>query len=92
MTPSELRRLKSGTIYRVEIKGMRRKVRRIFKWVEERFDDLSCGVFSARVVGPVSVSWNAKTKSLSMQGRHLPTSEVSVPHYDIVSCETEGHQ
>ena len=89
MTPSELRRLKSGTIYRVEIKGMRRKVRRIFKWIEARFGDLPCGVFSARVVGRVTVSFNPKTRSLSMTGQHLPQREVSVPHYDIASCEKE---
>lgn len=77
--------LERGKAYRVKIKGQRNTVRRIFKYAERRFGDLQCFVFTSRVDAVVSATVDGD--ALTLRGKRLPSSEVSVPHYDLESCE-----
>ena len=79
--------LKNGHVVLVKIKGQRNIMRRVFKWTEKRFGEITCYVFTAPVRRGVRVTWNAAESSLSISGPRVPASEVSVPHYDIEICE-----
>ena len=80
--------LTPGTIYRVKIKGQSRAPRRVFKWTEKRPTfGMKCFVFTAPVAADFRASWDPRAKSLTLSGKRVPRSEVSVPHYDLESCE-----
>jgi hypothetical protein len=80
--------LKPATRYRVKIKGQARAFVRIFKWSEKRRTfGMKCFVFTAPVAADVVATWNAAKESLTLSGKRVPRSEVSVPHYDLLSCE-----
>jgi hypothetical protein len=64
-----------------------RKVRRIFKGLEKRFGAIPCAIFTAKVDKATSASYNKETCTLTISGKRLPISEVSIPHYDIVVAE-----
>lgn len=72
--------------YRVQIAGQRRVTRRIFKWAEQRFGEIPCFVFTAPVSAAVQAQWNPDTQELRLHGPRLPQSEVSVPHYDLLTA------
>lgn len=78
--------LTPGTHYRVQIAGQRRVTRRIFKWAEQRFGEIPCFVFTAPVSAAVRATWNPDTQELSLTGPRAPRSEVSVPHYDLLTA------
>lgn len=67
--------------------GATRKVRRIFKGVEKRFGEISCAVFTSKVNKTASASFNTETSVLSIRGARVPRSEVSIPHYDLITAE-----
>ncbi len=85
MSPSILKTLNPGMPYRVRIKGGRRSIR-IFKWSETRQPfGILCAVFTSRVQGPLQVTV-VDRRTLRFSGRHIPVSELSVPHYDLIEC------
>ena len=63
------------------------RARRIFKWHEKRFGDIPCCVFTSRANPDVRGEWNPLKKSLTLTGRRLPTSEISIPFYDLESVD-----
>jgi len=83
MNTTDLSMLRSGTRYRVKIVGHQRSAIRIFKWLETRLASIPCAVFTSPVKPDVSAAWDPEKKTLSLSGKKLPASEVSVPHYDI---------
>ncbi len=79
--------LRNGARYRVKMSGRKRSAIRIFKWTEKRFRSIRCFVFTAPVSAAVTAEWNQGEKSLFLRGPKIPRSEVSVPYYDLISCE-----
>ena len=76
-----------GTICNVLIKGQRNIRRRVFKWPEMRFGEIRCYLFSAPCARDVRAEYDPHEKSLTISGKRVPASEVSVPHYDLLLCE-----
>ncbi len=76
--------LQSGKTYLVKIRDGR-TVRRIFKWRETRFGRIPCYVFTSKLVGDIKGAYNPATKELTLSGKRIPVSEVSVPAYDLTS-------
>jgi hypothetical protein len=64
-----------------------RKVRRIFKGMEKRFGEIACAVFTSKVDKGTSASFDKETSTLTIRGKRVPHSEVSIPHYDIATAE-----
>lgn len=64
-----------------------RAILRIFKGMERRFGEIPCAVFTSRIDPSTTATYDAETKTLSLSGKRIPQSEMSVPHYDIVSAE-----
>lgn len=64
-----------------------RNVRRIFKGMETRHGAIPCAVFSSRVGPNTSAVYDEESKTLAFRGLHIPQSEVSIPHYDLVAVE-----
>ena len=84
--------LQPGRRYLVLHRGGQRPVRRIFKWIERRFGSLPCQVFTSQVTSEVQATWIAKTKTLRLRGLKLPSSELSIPDYDLIECKLDGGQ
>lgn len=83
----QIKNLQPGKTYHVKIRGGR-TVRRIFKWRETRLGCIPCFVFTSRLSGEVRGSYNPSSKELTLSGKRIPASEVSVPAYDLLSiCE-----
>ncbi len=88
-------KLLSGVAYLVKMTGESRASRRIFKWKEKRVFPagkgaplmIPCFVFTTRVAASVCGSWDAAKKELSLTGRRVPSREVSIPFYDVISCQ-----
>ncbi|KKN59790.1 hypothetical protein LCGC14_0538800 [marine sediment metagenome] len=59
------------------------KATRIFKWTENRFGSILCFVFTSRVNKDVVASFANDT--LTISGRRIPSSELSIPIYDLIS-------
>lgn len=49
MTTGKLNSLIPGQHYITRIRGQQRRVRRAFKWTENRFGDIACAVFASRI-------------------------------------------
>lgn len=75
--------LEPGKRYRVRMRGQRVAVQRIYKWPELRFGDIPCHVFTAKVAPDVSATWDQATQTLELSGKQVPSSEVSIPEYDL---------
>ena len=58
---------------------------RIFKWMETRFGDIPCFVFTSRVDKSVSAEFSDNT--LRMAGKRLPAQEISIPIYDLITIQ-----
>ena len=63
------------------------KVLRIFKGMEARLGEIPCAVFTSRVDRNTSGSYDPEKRTLTLSGKRLPRSELSIPHYDIMSAE-----
>jgi hypothetical protein len=63
------------------------RVLRIFKGMEQRFGDIPCAIFTAKVTRGTTATYDEATKTLTISGKRVPRSEVSVPHYDIMTAE-----
>lgn len=79
----QFKSMQPGKTYHVKIRGGR-TVKRIFKYTEKRYDSILCYVFTSRLFGEVKGSYNHATKELTLSGKHVPLSEVSVPEYDLI--------
>ena len=64
-----------------------RKVRRIFKGMESRFGGILCAVFTSQVDKSTSATYDKESATLTLSGKRLPQSEVSIPHFDLASAE-----
>lgn len=64
-----------------------RKVRRIFKGMENRFGGIPCAVFTRPVDKTISATYDKASSTLTFRGSRVPQSEVSIPHYDLASAE-----
>jgi hypothetical protein len=87
MKLSQIPDLKNGQVCLVGIRGQNRIMRRVFKWREKRFGAIECLIFSAPIRRNVRVKWDAVKRSLTIAGPRVPSSEISVPHYDLQICE-----
>lgn len=76
-------KLQPGSAYYIKIRGGR-TVKRIFKHTEKRFGDIICYVFTSRLSGEVRGSYNPATEEITLSGKRVPLSEVSVPEYDLI--------
>jgi hypothetical protein len=65
-----------------------RKTRRIFKGLESRFGTVPCAVFTTRVGPATSATYDEVTGMLSISGKRVPRSEVSIPHYNLETVES----
>ncbi len=84
--------LQRGTIYKVthvDIDGSRHKVRRVYYGNEERFNAIPCFVFSSRLTRQTTVSCDPISNKLTMSGKTVPKSEMSIPGYCIKEIEKE---
>lgn len=76
-----------GAVYRVQYASQPKKVLRIFTGTEKRYSDMKilCYCFTSKVskdtVGGV------RNGNVFIRGKTIPTSEVSIPHYDLISAE-----
>lgn len=77
--------LESGKKYRVKHKGGKSTLR-VFKWTEKRFGEILCYVFTSRVSPDLSAQLNAVTGEISLSGRKVPVTEISIPHYELVEA------
>ena len=75
--------LQPGKTYEVKIKGGR-TAKRIFKYTEKRFGFVTCHVFTSKITGEVTASYDQATETLTLSGKQLPTSEISIPEYDLL--------
>ncbi len=90
LTPGQHYNVKVRNLVDLNTQKVGRSVRRIFKRTETRFRSIPCYVFTSKVSPRLTATWHEDTKtlSLSLVGRgYFPASELSVPEYDIVSCE-----
>ena len=55
---------------------------RLYKWHEVRFGDILCFVFTSRVNKDVEASFS--DNKITMRGKRLPMTELSIPLYDLV--------
>ena len=58
---------------------------RIFKWMENRFGSIPCFVFTSRVNKDVIASF--ADDILIISGRRIPSSELSIPIYDLITID-----
>lgn len=58
-------------------------VRRVFKGIETRFGAIPCAIFTSKVGRNVTAQ--IEDEMLVISGRKVPRSEISIPHYDLVS-------
>ena len=80
--------LVQGKKYRVKLYNQQRSVSRIFKWTERRDPfGIDCYVFTSKIHPSVTCEVAANGDEITFTGRVLPSSELSVPFYDILSCE-----
>lgn len=85
MSPAALQRLSPGTLYLVRTKTGR-ATKRIFKGVETREPfGIACAVFTTRVRTPVTVDAMHR-RTVRYPRRHVPRGELSVPHYELMTC------
>jgi hypothetical protein len=95
MNPSAMHQFQPGKAYLVAHRvtsdsgelRVTRKVRRIFKGMEKRFGEITCAVFTARVDKDASAFFNKKNGTMTISGKRVPQSEVSIPHYEIETAE-----
>lgn len=63
------------------------KVLRIFKGMETRLGEIPCAIFTTRVDRSTTGSYDQEKRTLTLSGKRLPRSELSIPHYDIMTAE-----
>ena len=79
-------KLQPGRRYRVRTMQQRKTVERIYKWPELRFGDIPCHVFTAKAAPDVVGTWDEQSQQLSLCGRKVPASELSIPEYDLAEA------
>ena len=88
MKNSDKLKLIQGRKYRVKVRDQKNKVTRIYKWTERREPfGIDCYVFTSKIHPSVTCKVAANGEEISFSGKQLPTSELSVPIYDLVSAE-----
>ena len=78
--------LQRGNIYKVthiDIDGNLHNVKRVYYGNEKRFKTITCFVFSSRITKRTTVNYDPINNKLTMSGRTVPKSELSIPGYCI---------
>lgn len=84
--------LVKGKAYLVKHYGGKKRVRRIYKGEEMRFDSIKCFVFSSKVSKDLTVT-HRETEDTESFTFHLngtakaPNQEVSIPYYDLLEVK-----